>query len=424
MTICESAMIRTIFVLALSLTIPTGKAKAEWASGACIKQYYKQPPTLGIDRSEASNLIDRVARSIGLTLKIVVIPCVFAEKAFSTQIQEAKPEIPPGQYIVYNPIWVREVIGNDQVQAIALFGHELGHLFNQDFTLNANLSPVEKETRADHFAGCAVARLNGDWSALESLFSRLRNENKDQFYPDRLTSLEAAKAGFEECGKGIGSEVQASHWSREQLLDSLVEISIDQGGESHEGTGFIVTDFDDHSVVITSSNNLGVSASESSLACVPLPKGISLKRRFSSFNLEGWCVRHIGYGISVIQLGGFIDVEKRSAGWQSLKLAACKVSPGDVVNVGYIRGYSPVSAKGTIDGLDNSGLIRTDIFPRKGMNGAPLVSESGYVVGIQSSDSEASFFSSMIPLWRVRPQLEAVIGPFEQTCPRVTKSDR
>jgi hypothetical protein len=80
-----------------------------------------------------------------------------------------------------------------------LFGHELGHFLNEHFTARANVPPAQQEEEADRFAGCAVARLGGEWDVLADLLSRLRRE-KDELYPNRVQSLEAALQGFRRCG--------------------------------------------------------------------------------------------------------------------------------------------------------------------------------------------------------------------------------
>ncbi|MGR4871849.1 M48 family metalloprotease [Variovorax sp. LARHSF232] len=105
--------------------------------------------------------------------------------------------VPDGEYILYDPDWFREVIGDDRDQAIALFGHELGHFYNRHF--ERKMSEEEKETEADVSAGCAVARLSGDFSRLQNLLSRIRTESGGGGYPSRETSVKAAKQGFDDC---------------------------------------------------------------------------------------------------------------------------------------------------------------------------------------------------------------------------------
>jgi hypothetical protein len=177
-------------------------ATPSYGNSFCVQKHYeqlaKEGPQLGIAPSEAEALVRDVASSIGLdSSTVVVFPCGQSTKAHAYYADGKIQGVPKGDYIVYNPTWVREVIGDDRVQAIALFGHEIAHHLHRDFT-GSNVPDIQKETRADQFAGCAVARLGGDWSTLENLFSRLR-EDIDSTYPSRLKSLEAAKQGFERC---------------------------------------------------------------------------------------------------------------------------------------------------------------------------------------------------------------------------------
>lgn len=171
-------------------------------SADCVTDYLasvaKDGSTLGISASDAEQLIMRVGESIGLQRPVKVIPCPQVAKAYAWPGGQ-KDGVPDGEYIIYNPDWVREVIGKDQVQAVALFGHELGHFLNGDFTVRKDVPRRIQERDADRFAGCAVAKISGDFSKLEDLLSRLRLE-RDSVYPDRLTSIESAKLGFNSCG--------------------------------------------------------------------------------------------------------------------------------------------------------------------------------------------------------------------------------
>ncbi|MBB3220377.1 hypothetical protein [Pseudoduganella umbonata] len=168
----------------------------------CVSQHLalikKDGKQLGIAPDEASELIGRVARSIGLSQTVTTVPCHFFSKAAAWNARD-NAGIPDGDYVIYNPDWVREVIGSDRTQAIALFGHELGHFVNRHFDTRQYLSSIDKEKEADRFAGCAVARLKGDFAALDNLFKRLRGDVSAD-YPDRLSSLESARGGYGDCG--------------------------------------------------------------------------------------------------------------------------------------------------------------------------------------------------------------------------------
>lgn len=178
---------------------------AQSAQALCVRQHLdmlaKQTQPLGIASSDAETLIRRVASTIALGVSVRVVPCDFAKKAEAWASKDQKNDgAPVGEYIIFNPTWVQETIGSDKVQAIALFGHELGHFLNGHFAYRSSLSRLAMETEADEFAGCAVARLGGSWPALTGLLERLRSET-DTDYPSRLKSTEAAKRGFDKCSE-------------------------------------------------------------------------------------------------------------------------------------------------------------------------------------------------------------------------------
>ncbi len=189
-------------ILCLTLLL-TGRVAAQ---ETCVMDHIaantnKNAPQLGIAPPDVELLVQEVAGSIGLSpAGITIVPCDYTEKV-QAWYSPGPPDLdaPEGDYILYQPKWVEEVIGENRVQAIALFGHELGHLLGRHFTSSKNLPPIQKETDADRFAGCAVGRLNGNWNGLADLLSRLRPP-VDGSYPSRKRSLAAARDGFDKCG--------------------------------------------------------------------------------------------------------------------------------------------------------------------------------------------------------------------------------
>ncbi len=85
-------------------------------------------------------------------------------------------------------------------EAIFIFGHELGHILNRDFTTNFTLLRLTKETNADRFGGCVAGALGVSWDHLQGLLSRIRGDI-DEYYPILEHSLEAAREGFNRCGR-------------------------------------------------------------------------------------------------------------------------------------------------------------------------------------------------------------------------------
>lgn len=182
-----------------------GVAQASSAS-LCVRNYFKQwsgaPPPAGIALSDAEELIRLIAKSIGLVGGVTVIECEEATKAQAWSAPADLKDIPAGDYIIFDPIWVRDVLGKDRTQATTILGHELGHLVGRHSTSRAHLKVRERELEADRFAGCAVARTNGDWNRLEDILGRIRHDDNtdENSYPSVSQSLAAAKAGFEDCG--------------------------------------------------------------------------------------------------------------------------------------------------------------------------------------------------------------------------------
>ncbi|MCV9960757.1 hypothetical protein OIU34_02495 [Pararhizobium sp. BT-229] len=221
--------------IALAISIALGMlgvaptlAYAQGASSQlCVSQYLAAKNSgqqLGIATPEGEDLINQVAHSIGLGRGVItVVPCFYADQAFAWYAPPDLQTVPEGEYIIYNPDWLRQVVGKERTQTIAVFGHELGHFLNRHFTTNKKAPNVEKETDADRFAGCAVARLNGDFNQLDDLLQRIRPEESSGDYPSYDQSLAVAKTGFQKCGGKLPdpSPVVASTDSASGFLGGL-----------------------------------------------------------------------------------------------------------------------------------------------------------------------------------------------------------
>jgi hypothetical protein len=196
-------LILTIIFFALSPTY-------SFAQVTCIQTYLSNPDhtALGFAPSDVEAVVSKVANSIGLSPSgIRVVPCDGVANAQSAYY--SRDDIPKGDYILYDPVWVRQVIGNDvsgagnsrsHDEAIFLFGHELGHLLLRHFTSSSELPRIRKEMDADHFGGCAAGALGANWETIADLISRIRGDF-DTDYPSRANSLITAKAGFDTCSR-------------------------------------------------------------------------------------------------------------------------------------------------------------------------------------------------------------------------------
>ncbi|MFJ6322932.1 MULTISPECIES: hypothetical protein [unclassified Rhizobium] len=193
------------FVLLLAILSPS-LAKADAKS--CVVVYLKDRAKLdakAITRSDAENLVYSVAQSIGLSGGLTVVPCTSERNASAWYARDGLDKIPQGDYLIFNPTWVRQVTGDDKTQVVAILGHELGHLFNRHFTSQVNTEKRRQEGEADQFAGCAVAKMKGKWRDLEALLRRIRFGN-DPDYPTASESIELARSGFEKCGGNIDEQ--------------------------------------------------------------------------------------------------------------------------------------------------------------------------------------------------------------------------
>lgn len=189
----------------ISFLIMALQPQQVFAQGAyCVKKFYESIKNKALSAEIAPRdveaLISEISLSISLAAgrRIKAISCTDEKKVVAYPAKDSLPGVPNGNYIIYNPEWTREVIGKDKVQAIALFGHELGHFLN-DHRSAEGAESIENEREADEFAGCAVARLQGDFAPLQNLIERIRAE-KSATYPNRLQSIDSAKKGFDNCG--------------------------------------------------------------------------------------------------------------------------------------------------------------------------------------------------------------------------------
>ncbi|MBN9486844.1 MAG: hypothetical protein J0H44_06445 [Alphaproteobacteria bacterium] len=185
-------------------------SQAAASDATCVTDFFNGRPKdapLDPTAADAEGMIRQVAASFNLVGSIVIIPCKLVSKA------EAYVAVPcnvcapgenddklAGEYILYDPDWFREVAGRERMQKYWIFGHELAHILNRDFIQRQNESQLDKEKRADFWAGCAVARMKGDIKSLDEIVYKLRREKDDSDgYPDRETSLQLTRSGYQSC---------------------------------------------------------------------------------------------------------------------------------------------------------------------------------------------------------------------------------
>ena len=226
--------LRALLSLALLLALSCGAA----AQTVCVQDYWAdrgKDKTLSIAPDSVESLVAETAAAIGLDASgITVVPCTSADKVQAWYTTEGDG-IRAGDYILYEPTWVQEVIGSNRTQAVALFGHELGHILGRHFTSNAALPRAEKELKADAFAGCAVARAGGRWQELEDLFSRIRPAADTAGYYGKDKSIAAVREGFTRCGGKLKDEPQQAR-GLDSLLADLGLPGTDLVAASDQGT--------------------------------------------------------------------------------------------------------------------------------------------------------------------------------------------
>lgn len=208
-------ILAAVAALALTLIAPS-LCRAQ--SITCIQEHFVEAKvSAGFAPGDVENLIGEILDAQGLPQRgITVIPCDGVAKARAYYYD--RDDVPKGDYIFYDPTWVREVIGfnltgpaksRGRDEAIVLFGHELGHLLGRHFTANSNLSKIDQELAADFFAGCVAARLDVQWEHVEGLLSRLRPP-EDTDYPSRERAIAAAKKNFDKCSRSPARPLDAA----------------------------------------------------------------------------------------------------------------------------------------------------------------------------------------------------------------------
>jgi hypothetical protein len=209
---------RLVFVgamLGVLMTGTTSDAANRQTGLRCVKEYYgitdNTPANADMKEvnfapSLATQLLEDIVSRSNLDLKPVAIPCDQVENAspFEPESGDGLPsELGQKKFIVYQKLWVREVLGKSRDMAVFLLGHELGHIIRQHF--RRDLDDLTMESEADSEGGCVLARMGGAWPPVEDLLSRLRPD-VDSNYPSAKKSIRLARTSYEDCGEGRKSD--------------------------------------------------------------------------------------------------------------------------------------------------------------------------------------------------------------------------
>ncbi|TSE14054.1 hypothetical protein C1D09_000770 [Mesorhizobium intechi] len=213
-------------VLGLLLLCPPAAADAD-----CVNDYLNNGGQLGFAPNDVEEVIQDVASAFGLAATgITALPCDGIPNVEAIYFDGAKA--PLGDYILYDRQWVRQSIGFkfadpahlvQRDKAWVLFAHELGHIFLRHFTTGINLSRLEKETQADHFAGCAAGAMGASWVNVEEFFENQRGD-VDGYYPSREHSIATAKEAFDRCsGRAAQKAPVTPQYLAERLRQALLK---------------------------------------------------------------------------------------------------------------------------------------------------------------------------------------------------------
>lgn len=214
-----------------------------WSATAqvtCIQDHFKDGAgtRLGFSPTQVENLVYQIAVAIGTppnTIRVFDCPNNDKVQSFYEPIESPQP-ISMGNYIIYDPVWMREILGLDiegkagsrgRGEAVVLFGHELGHFRNSHFTDRANIGRLKQETEADNFSGCAANVMGIKWEIVKGFLERVRPD-VDDIYPSREHSITAALSGFDRCNGihpvGPPSRLLAAELQNAIIGDSAVSI--------------------------------------------------------------------------------------------------------------------------------------------------------------------------------------------------------
>lgn len=195
-------------MIALFFSLFAVATQATASEATCVEEYYSGnfSATSNVDKNGIDETISKILNSIGLKSDITTVPCNWAQFSAVAWVAGAQQftGVPEGRYIIYNSTQIQRVVGDDDALRVALLAHELGHFLNNDFsTGRAALGRSQRESDADYFAGCIVARFEFRSDDVLELIARIRNGTGGQGYPTRDESDELVLSGYNSCSRYV-----------------------------------------------------------------------------------------------------------------------------------------------------------------------------------------------------------------------------
>ena len=207
--------------LAIALLLTQRDAEAETHSQGlqCVENFFHiktkvasaDDALFDIAPDDANQVMKDIAVRSARKLNPVAIDCEQINKASAFQpwsSDRLPANLQSKQFVIYNPNWIREVLGPNRDMAVFILGHEFGHIVNGDTAESKadavsdkqkNETRLEMEKKADYAGACSLASVGGAWAALDNLIPRIRGI-KDVNYPSAEMSLDIAREAFAACG--------------------------------------------------------------------------------------------------------------------------------------------------------------------------------------------------------------------------------
>lgn len=213
---------RTRQTAAIAFLFAASLASIAHAAGeaACVSEYQiakakaADNPSFSIASDEVVNIVAEIAAKNKISIRnVILVECgIFKDKIVAWYHQQdkrpgSKDDILTGEYIIYDPAWVRTALIDQDAQPIGLFSHELAHFAHRHW-LNSTDLTIDNEREADEFAGCSLARMERKLAPFQELLMRIRG-SVDTTHPSGPNGGALAKKGYLDCG-GIVNAVEGT----------------------------------------------------------------------------------------------------------------------------------------------------------------------------------------------------------------------